>query len=71
MQIRSGNNMVNKRNHLMYHFQHQFISTLPVFKHKILFKKLARNAHSIKCLILIEGSRAPWLYMCSYNWLIS
>ena len=31
--------MVNKRNHLMYHFLITFVSTSPVFAHKIRLKK--------------------------------
>ena len=53
-------------------FQKQFISTLPVFTHKILLKKSARwNAHRTNYWIWIKGPWAPWPYMYSYEWLIS
>ena len=70
--IRPGNNMVSKRNHLMYHFSITIHLHLASFYAQNTFKKLARvNVHWTKYWIWIEGSWASWRYVYYYNWLIS
>ena len=46
--------MVSKCNHLLYHFQSQFIATLPVLLNKIVLKKKSARKMLIEEIINFE-----------------
>ena len=67
-----GNNMVCRRNYLLYIFQQQFTSTSPVFVQQNTFEKISYSKGSAHWTnFWTERAWALWLYMYSYNWLFS
>ena len=68
MEVRPGNNMVSKRNHLMYLFSTAIYLYLASFYAQNTFKKLARrNAHKTKYWIwsVVRSSGSPDRRACT------
>ena len=61
MQCKSGlgNNMVSRRNHLLYIFHKQFTSTSPVFTRQNTFEKKLARGMPIEQIFELRGSGPP------------